>query len=182
MADEIKPGWFCRAEVARIFDTTVRNFDATYRRWFPASAVRTIDGRPYFHVGPVIKPLFEAQNRKPEPESDPLLVGGDSPALEEYRKHRARREKVQADLAERGAVMVDQIGPPLMQLSGTLRRAGETLARRWGNDAAAVLNEAVSQWEDSLETLLSNESDPPAVEADSADHPHAPAADDARVR
>jgi hypothetical protein len=35
-----------------------------------------------------------------------------------------------------------------------LRRAGETIVRKWGNEAAQPLNEAVDEFEKGCETVL----------------------------
>src|SRR5689334_21687695 len=90
--ESIPHGWYCKAEMARILGTTVRNFDATYRRHAPTDQVREINGRPHFHAWSLIKAWAASQSaRKLDPSSeDPLLTGGDSPALEEYRRAKAR--------------------------------------------------------------------------------------------
>lgn len=169
--------------MSQILGGGVRNFDATYRRYAPADAVREINGRLYFHAQVLIREMVKAKAPSPaKTDADPLLAGDDdSPALEEYRKARARLAWMEVEQREKTHLPLATLEPALMQLTGLMRRAGDRLARSYGNDAAAVLNEAVGQWEDSLETILSiaDEPDPAAAEADRAEHPHAAPADDA---
>jgi hypothetical protein len=58
--------------------------------------------------------------------------------------------KVEADEREGQSVALAEIEPHMLTLCGLLRRAGETLARKFGNDAAAVLNEAVERWNEGV--------------------------------
>jgi hypothetical protein len=182
--DKPAPGWFRKAEMSAVFNVSIRTFDQVYRRYASPSATKQFDGKPWFHARSMLDAWSATQNKtKGETSTDPLLVGDvDSPALEEYRRARARLAWMEVNEREKTHLPLASLEPALMQLTGLMRRAGERLARQHGNDAAAVLNEAIEQWESSLETLLTNEPDAAAAEADRAEHPHAPTADDARVR
>src|SRR4051812_1414519 len=97
------PGWFDRAEMAAIMDVTASTFDKTYRILLPASAVKTVEGRPFFRARALIDALIERAKPTPDPVAagDPLLSGSgeDSPALERYRS--ARADLANMDVRER---------------------------------------------------------------------------------
>ncbi len=78
------------------------------------------------------------------------VVGGDSPALEEYRKHRARIAKVEAEEREKTHIDLREIDETLTRFAGIIRRAGEALQRQFGNGASDVLNEAIDEAERQL--------------------------------
>jgi hypothetical protein len=84
---------------------------------------------------------------------DPLLAGGDSPALEEYRRQRA--ELARMDVAERKKNLLkrDEIEAFLMRFCGILRGAGERLQRSHGATAHAILDKAL----DDCDALISSE-------------------------
>ena len=149
-----RPGraWLTRAEIAAAFDVTVTHVDRTLRRFAPPDKVKTGDGGTFIYCRALLDGWAEAERVKRHPE-DVLMAGGDSPALEDYRRHRARVAKVEADEREGGSVPIGEIEPELSRLTGVLRRAGEQLARQYGNDAAAILNEAVDRWEEGLSKL-----------------------------
>jgi hypothetical protein len=179
-------GWLSRQQMADAFDVVVGAFDGSYRRYFPKAAVKVIGGRLYFHARTGLE-AWAAANRKAQPgmgETDPLLVAdGDSPGLERYRN--AKADIAELDKAERIGELVprEQLEPVLMKSAGTLRRAGDLLARQFGNDAAGILNQAVDEWELICERLLNgndsdNQSGPQAGDGDT----DAKAPDDATVR
>ena len=153
-AKDLRPGrgWVTRKEIAAVFDVSVTHVDRSLRRYVPAGMVKTIDGRTYFHGRSLLDAWAEAERLKRHP--DDLMSGDLSPALEEYRRHRARVAKCEADEREGVSVALAEIDPPLMQLAGVLRRAGESLTRKYGNDAGAILNEAIERWQDGVNKLL----------------------------
>lgn len=86
----------------------------------------------------------ERRPRAAKPPTDPMLDGPSSPALEQYRKHRAAMALL--DLRERRGNLLprDQVHALLVRLAGLLRSAGEVLQRQFGVDAATVLEEALN--------------------------------------
>lgn len=162
-------GWFTRAEMAAIFGVSEQHFDRGLARFAPAAARVKEGNRVLFQARPLIDAWAAAQSAKAAPEptaGDPLLAGSgnDTPALEEYRRQMARIKRVEADKAELLVVPIAEVRPALMQLGAVVRRAGESLARAYGNDAAGLVNEAVSEWEAGCEALLSRE--PASTELD----------------
>jgi hypothetical protein len=157
-----KPGtdWFSKAEVCAFQGIAAQTFDRTYRPRIPPAAIRTIGGRVWYH-GPTYFEsvvLHKAEGVKAaQPPDDPMLAGGDSPALEEYRKHRARVAKVDADLRERLVVEVGVIEPAIMSMMGLVRRGAETIQRQHGNEAAKPLVEAIDEALSNIEGLFSSD-------------------------
>jgi len=153
------PGWLSKNELSAVFDVNPRTFEKVYRRYASPESEKTIEGKIYFHARSVVNAWAESKDAgrpkvAPDVDTDPLLAGFDSPALEEYRRHAAREKKVKADLAERSAVPLDEIESTLLKLTPILRNAGEELNRRFGNDAGQILNEAIDQWQESSELAL----------------------------
>ena len=108
----------------------------------------------------------------PDPAFD--LVGLDaagegvsSPALERLREVRVLQDQIKLDLMRADAIPRRDLEPSLAKFAGILRRAGETLQRQYGDDAAAVLNEAVAEAVASWETMLAGTD--AAAEVDSSD-------------
>lgn len=78
-------------------------------------------------------------------DDDPLMDGGSgSEWLERYRKERAKMARL--DRLEREGILVrlDVLRPLMFRASGIIRQCGETLAKLFGNEAAAILNDALN--------------------------------------
>lgn len=73
-----------------------------------------------------------------------MLDGPSSPALEQYRKHRAAMALL--DLRERRGSLLprERLHALLVRLAALIRSAGEILQRQFGSDAATVLEEALN--------------------------------------
>lgn len=78
---------------------------------------------------------------------DPLLVGHNSPALEEYRRQKAELAKL--DLKERQSVLLsrDRIHEAFGLVAHILRQAGDMLRRQYGADAQSILIGAIDDAE-----------------------------------
>lgn len=106
-------------------------------------------GEPGRYVVPEIVTWAKASVwARPEPiDGDPLLAeGGDSPALEEYR--RAKAALARLDLAEREKqlVRIDDVVQPLIEAAAVVRSAGERIGREYGPEAQEIVNEAVGEF------------------------------------
>lgn len=129
----------------------------TIRDWVAAGAPRkTVRG---YDVAAVRE--WRQKNLKPAPGhgppqngTDPLLVGSDSPALERYRLARAKHEEL--DLAERERQLVsrEDLHSWLVQLSNTLRAAGDRLQRMHGVDALRIVEEALDEFDRQVKEKL----------------------------
>ncbi len=76
-------------------------------------------------------------------EDDVLLQGGNSPALEEYRRERTLLARLDRMTRERQLLPRDEVREALGRIAAILRGAGDTLVRKFGPAAAEVLLEAL---------------------------------------
>jgi len=78
-------------------------------------------------------------------EDDPLLAEGDSPALERYRLAKAKHAEL--DLESRKGELIDRekARDILGRWAVLIRRLGERLVRRCGNEAGQMLNETLDE-------------------------------------
>ena len=90
-----------------------------------------------------------------DPNSDdPLLNSGDSIGLERYRM--AKAQLAEMDLAEREKVMLnaEAVHDGLAVISQTFRQACEELQRRFGGDAHAIIEQAITEAESTINDLF----------------------------
>lgn len=95
-------------------------------------------------------------------DDDPLLTGGDSPALERYRDERAKLAKL--DRLEREVSLIDrhQVRAVMTQFASLLRGAASDLQKRFGAEAVDIYNEALDEVESIITREWSDEApDPP---------------------
>jgi hypothetical protein len=137
-------------------DVSEQTFDRTYRPKIPADAIKTSGRRVYVQMRALIDQLIaESAVPKSTPtDIDPMLSGGDSPGLERYRNAKADLTEMERERLRGNLIPRDDLEISLAKLGGVLRRAGESLQRQWGNEAAGVLNEAVDEAECAWEQLL----------------------------
>ena len=94
---------------------------------------------------------------KPENGDGTLFEGADgSPALERYREERAKLAAL--DRLEREGQLLprDAIHEVLTRMAAVLRSAGESLKRQFGDEAHALLDEALDDVEQDIETFFGN--------------------------
>lgn len=91
------------------------------------------------------------------PGDDPLLADGDSPALERYRLAKAKHAEL--DLEHRRSQLIDRekCRIVLSRWAVVIRRMGEKLARRHGNDAAETVNQALEECQSIVTESLSDD-------------------------
>lgn len=87
-------------------------------------------------------------------ESDPLLVGGTSPALERYRAARADISEDERDERRRLLLPRSAVHEVHLQWAGLLRSAAEKLQKRFGEEAREIMDQALDDCEAALETLF----------------------------
>jgi hypothetical protein len=100
---------------------------------------------------------FLAKNARKLNTDDDALMQGDSsnsPALERYREERAALARL--DRLEREATLVsrDEVRQGLGRIAATLRNAGETIQRQFGNAASDVIIEALDDAENDIARWL----------------------------
>ena len=103
---------------------------------------------------------FLAANAKKLAADDALLSAGNSPALEEYRKERAALARLERLQREGQLLPRDEARDALSRIAGTIRAAGDTLARQFGNDALEVLVEAIDDAQAEIDKFFGENNDP----------------------
>lgn len=162
--DERRPeSWVKKATLAAMFDISDRSVERFLSKVIPADAVRGEGKGLEYHGKSIIvawairhyagtAPSVHAGNL-----ADEMLVEGDSPALERYRNARAALSEL--DLAERRGVVVhvDRFREHLVRAFRLIRRAGESLQRKFGNEASDILNEHLDEGEREWRLFFENE-------------------------
>lgn len=142
------------AGIASCFGVTTRTVREWKERGCPLETGR-------YDIAAVSDWRDKTLRRPPDPiDADPLLGSdGDSPALEEYRRAKAALARLELAEREGKLVPVDELHGLLTEGAAVLRRAGETLSRRFGNEALQVLNEALAEAEGLIGRLDEPEGD-----------------------
>ena len=141
-----------RDEVAAYFGVGVRTVAAWLAAGCPGSA-----GAYDLHA---IHAWRDSQRQaRADQAADPLLAGAASPALEQYRRERAKIARLDRLERERELVPRDEVHTLLGQIAVVLRSAGETLQRTYGPEAQTILDEALDEAERLIDTLTAAERD-----------------------
>jgi len=77
-------------------------------------------------------------------------------ALEEWRKVKTEREKLQLNRERKLLIDRDVVHDGLMEVAGMLRKFGELLQRQFGFESSRAFNEQLTDTEDRIETMLSS--------------------------
>lgn len=140
-------GWFPKAVIAAMLGVKVQTVDKIYRPLLPDTALLKHKGKVYFNAPALIKAIVAAEQAKaakPDLTDEALLSGeGDSEWLEALRKESALLKRMDRQEREATHVNLADMHNALMRFANTLRKAGEVLQRRWGNDASDLYNEAL---------------------------------------
>jgi phage terminase Nu1 subunit (DNA packaging protein) len=86
------------------------------------------------------------------------LAGDLSPALEEFRRHRARLAKVQADEAEQSVISRSAAREAFGRFANVFRRLGHVFKTRFP-EAHEMLDDAMIEAKNSIATLLEGDAD-----------------------
>lgn len=117
---------------------------------------------PYVDLTSVIRWLAEFLARNHELlsqiASDPLMFGGNSPSIERWRAAKADMAEDERDERRRKLLPLDAVHDIHTRWASRLRKAGEVLARRYGNDAADILRDALIECRDLVEQVINDSS------------------------
>lgn len=115
---------------------------------------RTID------LSAVVRSLhdFLATNaRKLARDTDELLQGGSSPALERYREERALLARLDRLERQRRLLPRDEVRESLGRIAAILRGAGDGLQRQFGTAAVEILYEALDDAQGEIDRTLGDD-------------------------
>lgn len=126
-----------------------QHLDAAIRPLMAAEAVRKNGKIIYLDAQAVYlaaKQYAERVNR-PAISDDPLLAGVDSPQLERYRSAKASLAEMDLEERKKTHANINDLESALVRYASMVRRGGEILQRRFGNDASDILNSAIDEAE-----------------------------------
>lgn len=143
---EVDRGWFTLADCAAAFDMTSQGFHKEIR---PLLSPEDVRGEGKKGVTIRLRGAIDAhaarQVESVRKDADPMLAGGDSPALERYREAKAGLAEMDLQERQKSHVNLQSLNDALMRFASTIRRAGEALQRRFGNEASEIMNEAIDE-------------------------------------
>lgn len=144
------------AQVAKALAISKRQFQNYMDQGCPGRSSDRGKQNGHFYLPEIIEWCRE-NVWKPRPTlddfGDPLAPTGDgfnSPALEEYRKWRAKLAELDFNERNKKLVDVSTINAALIGIAQTLRVAGEQIARGYGNGPIEILNEALDEAEEQI--------------------------------
>lgn len=76
---------------------------------------------------------------------DPLLAEGDSPGLERYRMAKAKLAELDLESRKNQLIDREKARDIFGRWATLIRRMGERLSKRWGNEAANMVNETLDE-------------------------------------
>lgn len=95
--------------------------------------------------------LVKWDRRRVAPDTDPMLAGGSSPALEKYREHRAGIAELELNERRGRLVDIDAFNEWWeSEVASPIRRSIETLQRKHGPDAAKIIEKALQRSENAV--------------------------------
>ncbi len=119
-------------------------------RSIPTIALWVKSGMPYepgrYDLRQIIPWLIRRGKHAATPageNEDPLLAVGDSPGLERYRLAKAELAELELQVRKGTLIPIDAVKDTISRWSALIRRMGESLAKRFGNEAAELLNETL---------------------------------------
>lgn len=146
MTNENSTGWTTVREAADLLGITPQGIRASYIPSLTDSDIRR--GKPlrvrFVAIVDILTARRVAELAREAANGDQLLAG-DSPALERYRLAKAKHAEL--DLENRRGQLIDRTKcrEVLGRWAAILRRTGEVLSSRYGNDTAEEMNDALKE-------------------------------------
>jgi hypothetical protein len=151
--------WLPRKLVAAALRISPRQFDEKVRPDLPPDAIRGSGRTLRIYLPDAIDARIEqkaGERKRPVAggdETDPLLMGYDSPALERYRLARAKREELQLEELRKRLVDRTDLRKGWALVASQLRQAVENLQRLHGQEAADLVVEALEEADGSVQEI-----------------------------
>ncbi|HUS46012.1 MAG TPA: hypothetical protein VM219_08285, partial [Phycisphaerae bacterium] len=116
---------------------------ATIGNWIAAGCPRNPDGR--FDLVCVAAWLAAERRKKKLPVAeDPLLIGGNSRALERYRRWKAKNEELTFQQRSGELILLEEVHTQWLALGQQMRTHLEAIGATCGPDVASALSKAVN--------------------------------------
>lgn len=139
-----------QAEVGEFFGVTINGVKGWNKQGMP--------GRPGAYRLDVIAQWLRSegpwQRRGKAVSDDPLLSDGDSPALERYRLAKAQHAELDLEHRKGSLLEREKARDILSRWGSIIRRLGERMAKRYGNEAAVAVNETLEECSELIQREL----------------------------
>lgn len=142
-------GWTTVSNAAAFFGMTPQAIRQTYFPCMRDSDIRKSANPVVFRVAALIEVMVEKRVAErvivtsQAPPDELLLEEGDSPALERYRLAKAKLAELDLETRKGQLIERDKARDIFSRWAVLIRRMGERLAKRFGPDAAATVNETL---------------------------------------
>lgn len=100
------------------------------------------DLREVFRWSRTVGPCSHTK-QKADPDDQLLAEGGDSPGLERYRLAKAALAELELEERKGSLLSREKVRGALIRWASIVRRLGELLAKRFGNEASGAINNAL---------------------------------------
>jgi hypothetical protein len=139
--------WVQRGFVARVLGISSQTFDDAIRPRLSDTAATGAGRNLRFDLSACVAALvtYRLEQQKPAASEDPMLVGGDSPNLERYRAAKAALAEMELEEKKKTHASLKDLNDALMRFASLVRRGGEILQRKFGNQASDILNESIDE-------------------------------------
>ena len=139
-------GWFTLADAARFFGVTAEGFRKHVRPHIPDGAISSEGrGRITWVHGPDVLRGWLAHRLETSADPDASLQREKQRVQLLREGVKLQREQLQLLRERADTVSLEEFKQRFGPVAQRLRRAGEVLKRRFGNDAARTLNEALDE-------------------------------------
>jgi phage terminase Nu1 subunit (DNA packaging protein) len=128
-----------QGEVAEFFNVSVD----TVKNWAKQKMPGKPKGYRLDHIAIWLRTEGPGSKALRVQSDDPLLEDGDSPALERYRLAKAKLAELDLETRKGQLIERDKARDIFSRWAVLVRRMGERLAKRFGPDAAATVNETL---------------------------------------
>lgn len=140
--------WLTRKQAAWLADLSARQFDDAVRPLLPASAIRSKKNDLSFNAQAVTAAMVRYRvEQVSRDNNDPMLGAGqaDSEWLEAFRKEQTLIKRLERLEKEGQLADLAKLDNEINRFGTRVRRAGELLQRRFGNEASDILNKAIDE-------------------------------------
>lgn len=132
-----------QADIAVFFDQSIETVKGWAKQGMPGQSGD-------YDVSAIVQWLRQSgpwrqHHRQIEDDPDLAITGGDSPNLERYRA--AKAAIAELDYAERQKELIarDKVKSLFARWASVLRRMGERISKRFGNEAALTVNDSLRE-------------------------------------
>lgn len=159
--------WMTRSQIGRLLGISPRQFDDRVRPMMPTDCIKGVGAKLRIYAPAAVQARVEqkiAETAEAVSPSDPLMAGPGSAALERYRLARAKREELELEVRQGNLVELDEMRRGWSLIAAQLRQAVDSLQRTFGEEAAGIVRDAMSEAKSSVEEVT----EPRAPVADTA--------------